>query len=161
MDEENQILTRSGYEKLKRELEALMTDQSAEIAERLVEAREDERGDEAIFFEVMVAKERLNERIHELQVILSNAQVIDDDLDPGHVTPGNRVTVYDVDEKEEIVFDLLSSTEISHGRAGVSTESPVGKALLGHKVGDTIKVEVPDGKVRYKIRKIEMIPDEA
>lgn len=157
--EQEYLLTKSGYERLKLELEDLMTRETAQVADMLAEAREDEQGEEAFFYDVMVAKERLEERIARLQEVLARARIIEDDEDPDSITPGNRVTVYDMDEKEEFSFDLLSSTEIASGRRGVSTESPVGKGLLGHKVGDKVKIDVPDGVVRYKIRRIEMIPD--
>ena len=107
----------------------------------------------------MVSKERLDERVSHLQNVLARAEIIDADEDPNTITPGNRVTVYDAAEKEEFTLDLLDHEEITHGRRGVSLDSPVGKALLGQKVGARVKVEVPDGLVTYKVRKIEMIPD--
>jgi len=159
MEEKKHVLTRSGYDKLQVELEKLLSEESGEVAEKLAEARENEAGEEAIFFETMVEKERLDERIAYLRYVLANATIVDHDDDPEHVSPGNRITVYDKDEKEELIFDLLGSAEVTSGRQGVSLDSPVGKALLGHAVGDTVKVEVPDGVVKYKIRKIELIPD--
>ena len=89
----------------------------------------------------------------------ARAEIIDADEDPDTITPGNRVTVYDTAEKEEFTMDLLDTEEITHGRRGVSLDSPVGQALLGKKVGARVKVEVPDGLVTYKVRRIEMIPD--
>lgn len=159
MEEKKHVLTRSGYDKLQVELEKLLNLESGEVAEKLAEARENEASEEAVFFETMVEKERLDERIAYLKYVLANAQIVDRDDDPDHVSPGNRVTVYDKDEKEDLVFDLLGSAEVTAGRQGVSLDSPVGQALLGHAVGDTVKVDVPDGVVRYKIRKIEVIPD--
>lgn len=160
MADQNYILTKTGYEKLRRELVALQTKEMTEVADLLAEALEDEQGEEAFFFDAMVTKERVKERIDHLENVLANATIIENDSDPDSVTPGNRVTVYDMDEKEQIIFDLRGSAEIAAGNKGVSIESPVGKALLGHKVGDKVEVEVPDGVVRYKVRKIEMIPDD-
>ena len=122
--------------------------------------REDDQGEEAVFFDAMVSKERLDERVAHLQNVLARAEIIDADEDPDVITPGNRVTVYDTAEKEEFTMDLLDTEEITHGRRGVSLDSPVGQALLGKGVGDRVKVEVPDGVVTYKVRKIEMIPYE-
>lgn len=159
MSEENIILTRAGYKKLELELETLLTHDSAEVAEQLADAMEDaDTGEEATFYDAILSKERLQQRIAELRRILARATIIDEDPDPERVSPGNRVIVWDVAEKEEAFFDLLGSQEIAHGRQGVSIESPVGKALLGHQVGDTVEIQVPMGTVRYEIRKIELIP---
>lgn len=153
-------LTRQGFEKLQRELNILTSEENSKVAEMLADAREDDQGEEAVFFDAMISKERLDERVAHLQAVLARAEIIDADEDPSTITPGNRVTVYDTQEKEEFVMDLLDTEEISHGRRGVSLDSPVGRALLGKKVGNKIKVEVPDGIVTYKVRKIDMIPDE-
>jgi len=160
MAERRILLTRSGYEQLQRELNVLTGEENTKVAEMLADAREDDQGEEAVFFDAMVSKERLDERVAHLQNVLARAEVIDADADPNTITPGNRVTVYDTTEKEEFVMDLLDTEEITHGRRGVSLEAPVGQALLGKHVGDKVKVEVPDGVVTYKVRKIDMIPDE-
>ena len=153
-------LTSKGHQKLQRELYILTNEENSKVAEMLAEAREDDQGEEAVFFDAMVSKERLDERISHLQNVLARAEIIDADEDPDTITPGNRVTVYDTVEKEEFTMDLLDTEEITHGRRGVSLDSPVGQALLGKSAGDLVKVEVPDGVVTYKVRKIEMIPDE-
>jgi transcription elongation factor GreA len=81
--------------------------------------------------------------------------VIDEDLDSRRVTPGDRVTLWDLKNNEEITYNLLSGTEVAYGHKGISADSPVGKALMGHIVGDTVDVEVPDGEACYTIRKVE------
>ena len=153
-------LTRQGFQQLQRELNILTSVENSKVAEMLAEAREDDQGEEAVFFDAMVSKERLDDRVSHLQNVLARAEIIDADEDPDTITPGNRVTVYDSAEKEEFMLDLLDSEEITLGRRGVSLDAPVGKALLGKQVGDRVKVEVPDGLVTFKVRKIEMIPDE-
>lgn len=160
MAERRILLTRSGYNKLQQELNILTGEENSKVAEMLADAREDDQGEEAVFFDAMISKERLDERVAHLQNVLARAEVIDADEDPNTITPGNRVTVYDTSEKEEFVMDLLDTEEITHGRRGVSLDAPVGRALLGKHVGDRVKVEVPDGVVTYKVRKIDMIPDE-
>ena len=160
MAERRILLTRQGYNKLQRELNILTSVENSKVAEMLAEAREDDQGEEAVFFDAMVSKERLDERVSHLQNVLARAEIIDADEDPDTITPGNRVTVYDTAEKEDFTMDLLDSEEITHGRRGVSLDSPVGKALLGKRVGDRVKVEVPDGLVTYKVQQIEMIPDD-
>ncbi len=161
MPEDRIILTKAGYARLQRELDTLLGEESQEVAELLADVHEDEAGEEATFYEALMTKERLDERIAYLRSILARAEVLEDDPDPDAVSPGNRVTVWDYEYEEEVVFDLYSSAEIAHaGRQGVSLSSPVGKALLGKKVGDVVEVKVPDGVARYKIRKIEPIPDD-
>jgi transcription elongation factor GreA len=161
MDQDDIILTRAGYEKLKRELEMLLTEDREEVVAQLLDVRDDtEAGEEATFYDAIRSKELVDQRIAHLQGILVRATIIDDDPDPERVSPGNRVTAVDMETKESIFFDLIGSEEVAHGRSGVSIESPVGKALLNHSIGDTVEVEVPIGTVRYKIKKIEMIPDD-
>ena len=160
MTERRIRLTRQGYQKLQRELNVLTSEENSKVAEMLAEAREDDQGEEAVFFDAMISKERLDERVSHLQNVLARAEIIDADDDPNMITPGNRITVYDTSEKEEFMMDLLDTEEITHGRRGVSLDSPVGRALLGKKVGARVKVKVPDGIVIFKVRKIEMIPDE-
>ena len=157
---DNIVLTRAGYEKLKRELDGLLSEESVELAAQLMDAQEDEDGEEAVFFDAMIAKDRLHERVSYLKYVLATATVLDEDPDPERVSPGNRVTVWDVAEEEELIFDILGGAEVTSGRRGVSTDSPVGKALLGQKVGDRVEVEVPIGTASYEIRKIERVPEE-
>ena len=153
-------LTRLGYQKLQRELDVLTGEENSKVAEMLAEAREDDQGEEAVFFDAMVSKERLDERVSHLQNVLARAEIIETEADPDSITAGIRVTVYDTLEKEEFTLDLLDTEEITHGRRGVSLDSPVGRALQGKQVGARVEVEVPDGLVTYKVRKIETIPDD-
>jgi transcription elongation factor GreA len=125
------------------------------VAEQLADVHEDtDWGEEATFFDAMVEKERLDERIGHLRYVLEHAEIINGDNDPDLVDPGDRVTVWDLNNKEEVVYDLIGSEEVAHGRHGVSIKSPVGQALIGHRIGDVVEVEIPDGIARYTIRKI-------
>jgi transcription elongation factor GreA len=156
MAEDRFILTPTGYETIQRDLENLL-EQSKDVAEQMADVHDDtEFGEEATYHDVMEAKERLDQRIAHLRGVLLRAQVIgDEDPDPTRADPGEEVTVWDFSAKEEVVFQLLSTEEVARGLVGVSTESPVGRALLGRRVGDVVEVDVPDGKVKYAIRKIE------
>ena len=156
MAEDRFILTPTGYDQLQRDLEDLL-DQSKEVAEQMADVHDDtEFGEEATYHDVMAAKERLDQRIAHLRGVLQRAEVIsDEDPDPTRVNLGEKVTAWDFSAKEEVEFQLLSSEEVANGLSGISTESPVGRALLGRRVGDVVEVEVPDGKVKYAIRKIE------
>jgi transcription elongation factor GreA len=149
------ILTAAGYDRLSRELKLLEEMQSGEIAE-VAEAFDDtDFGENAAFYDAVFDKDRLLDRIRNLRHVLARAEVIEEDPDPNRVSPGNHVTVWDLEENEELTFTLVSAEEVTHGVRGVSIESPVGKALLGHRVGDVVEVKVPDGLVSYTIRAID------
>ena len=161
MQPDEYVLTRAGYKKLERELNKLVNVTAKEMAERMAEMRGGaDAAEDTSFYEAMTEKNMLDERIARLQSILAQATVIDEDPDPDSASPGDRVIVRDLDEKEDLAFDLLGGYEIAHGRRGVSIMSPVGKALLGKKVGDKIEVQTPGGLARYKILSLEDIPEE-
>ncbi len=166
MADEQFILTPAGYERLQSEIGAL----EAELAERratLAEGEDDRDNmsgnDEGAFFETKTNMENLTEKINHLRFVLQRAEIRTEDANPRKIDPGERVVVWDVDAREELTFDLLSAPEVQStytvddGGRNIAIDSPVGQALLGHKVGDVVTVEVPDGKVRYAIRKIEEI----
>jgi transcription elongation factor GreA len=159
MSNEEIIITRAGYGQLKRELDKLENVEAIEMAERMVEVQgEAAFSEDSAFIDAMKEKNYLDERIGRLKSIIATATIIDDDPDPETASPGDRVIVKDLDTKEELTFDLLGGVEVAHGRRGVSIASPVGKALLGKRVGDQIEVQVPDGVSRYKIVRMETIP---
>lgn len=148
-------LTRAGYEKLTKELEKLEEMQRGEI-EQVADAFDDsDFGDNAVFYDAVFDKDRLTARINNLRHVLARADVIDEDPDPSRVSPGDKVTVWDMDSREEITLRLVSGEEVTHGVRGISLDSPVGQALLNRQVGDVITVKVPDGVVRYAVRRIE------
>jgi transcription elongation factor GreA len=161
MAEERFVLTRAGYEQLQDELKTLQERRQGAM-DTFADMSDywdiDPSPEEAAYVEARTTKEQLDERIGHLTLVLRHAEVVDDDADVSAVATGCRVTVWDVNEKRELQFDVLGSEEVTHGRHGVSAESPVGKRLLGCKAGDVIEVVVPDGMVHYAIRKIERIP---
>jgi len=161
MAEERFPLTRAGYETLKRELQDLETRHEQEVA-ALAEfdyTDLDSGRDEAAFDESTETKEDIEQRIGHLKLVLENAEVLDENPDPKRVNPGERAVVWDYTQRQMLQFDLRSGDEIVYGHErGVALDSPVGKALLGRRVGDVIEVDVPDGKARYVIRKVERIP---
>ncbi len=162
MSSDDVILTRAGYKKLERELNKLLYVETPKMVERLEEVRSTaNNGEEPAFTDALADQERLEERISNLRRLINSATVIEDDPDPESVSAGNRVTVRDEEYGDEVVFDVLGGHEVVHsGRRGVTLNSPVGKALLGQKVGTTVKVKVPDGTAKYTILKIEFMMDE-
>lgn len=158
MTDEHQ-LTRAGYEGLEKELRKLELVELPAIAQQLSDIRSetDSEGEDPQLFNILSQKNYIDERIANLKRILANATIIEDDPDPDAANPGDRVIVYDLDEKEELVFDLLDSAEVVHSRRGISTKSPVGRAMLGKRIGDKVEVETPSGKFRFKIVRFEDI----
>jgi transcription elongation factor GreA len=153
------ILTPEGLEKLKQEIEYLSGEKRREVAERIKEARE--FGDISENSEYDDAKNEqmmLEARIASLEEKLRSATVIDQsELDTNVVRVGVTVDVQDTTAGNNDTFMIVGSTEAdpSASPKRLSNESPVGKALLGHKKGDTVDVTLPSGKVRQlKIAKI-------
>ncbi len=159
MDNDGHFLTRAGYESLEKELRKLENVDLPDIASRLAEIRSetDSEGEDPQLFNILSQKNYVDERIANIKRILANATVLDEDPDPDSASPGDRVVVMDLDEKEEITFDLLDSAEVVHSKRGISTRSPVGRALLGKRIGDKVEVNTPGGKARFKIIRFEEV----
>jgi transcription elongation factor GreA len=170
MAEEKILLTQAGYDTLLQEMERLKAQREGRM-DQLGDVQNHTGGDNmleiAAYFETITMKEHFDERIGHLQFVLERAEIRADDPDQQRIDPGERVTVFDVLSREEIVFDLLSGEEVmvtytrEDGGRDVSVSSPVGQAMLGKRVGDIIEVEVPEGRARYAIRRIEPLPGSA
>jgi transcription elongation factor GreA len=157
MAEKKNILTYEGLRKLEEELDDLIVVKRKEIAQKIKEARE--QGDLSENAEYDAAKDEqrdIEARIEQIEKILKNAEVIDEDeVDLEKISIGCKVTVLDVEYEEEEEFRIVGSSEANSLKGKISNESPVGKALLGAKVGDTINVETQAGVVQYKVLAIE------
>jgi transcription elongation factor GreA len=151
------ILTAEGYEKLKQEIEYLQTEKRREVAERIRIARE--FGDIAENSEYDDAKNEqamLEHRIATLEERLVAARVIDtDEVSKDVVSIGSKVRLKDVDANETIEYHIVGSAEANPAEHRLSNESPVGKAIIGHKKGETVEVTTPRGSLKYKILEIK------
>ena len=149
-------LTQKAYDKLMEKLKYLKTVRSRELSEAIGKARD--QGDISENAEYDAAKEAqgLNEkRIVELEEKLANAQILDDsNIDKDKAFIGATVTLEDLDRERELNYMLVAELEADFAEKKISVTSPVGKALLGHKVGDVIAIKVPAGDLNYKILKI-------
>ena len=154
---EKQFLTKKGYDERVARLEELKVVRRKEVAQKLKEARE--QGDLSENAEYDAAKDEqrdIEARIEELEKILKNAEVVvEDDVDLDTINIGCTVDVYDKEFEEEIVFQLVGSTEANSLEGKISNESPVGKALIGKKVGDVVAVETQAGVIQYKVLDIK------
>jgi len=149
-------LTAEGAEKLKAELAELKGPQREELALRLRDAIQ--MGDLSENADYHKAKEDqgfLEGRIQELEHILREAIIIEDQPNnTDEVTVGNHVTIQE-DGMEPEIYHLVGSKEADPRNGRISNESPIGKSLIGHKVGEEVLVETPGGSIKLKILKIE------
>lgn len=149
-------LTEEGKRKLQEELAELKGPRRNTIAQRLKHAIE--MGDLSENADYKSAKEDqgfLEGRIQEIETILKTAEVVDrDNHKPGEVNIGSKITVQEAGFPPE-VFILVGSQEADMRAGKISYESPIGKALLGHKNGDAIEVKIPNGTINLKILVIE------
>lgn len=148
-------LTSEGAARLKAELEELTGPKREELAARLRAAIQ--MGDLSENADYHKAKEDqgfLEGRIQELEYILKNAAIIEENANNGVVSIGSHVTIQEADFPEE-TYHLVGATEADPANGKISHESPIGQALLAHKVGDTVEAETPGGVIKLKILKIE------
>lgn len=152
------ILTPEGYEQLKAELEHLSTEKRREIADRIAAAREfGEIAENAEYDDAKNEQMMLEHRIAQLEDRLANAELIDKKkVDTSVVSVGSVVRLRDVDAKQTTEYFIVGSAEANPAENKLSNESPVGKAIMGRKKGETVEVATPRGsKVKYKIMEIK------
>ncbi|MFC1561036.1 transcription elongation factor GreA [Candidatus Latescibacterota bacterium] len=149
-------LTREGEKKLHKELKHLKEVRRPQVIKAIAEARR--KGDLTENSEYDAAKEeqhKLESRIHKLEVMVRNVFIIDDKKIPSdRAYIGACVDLEDVETGEELFYILVNEFEADIKHNKISTVSPIGKSLLGKKVGETVKIKIPKGTLRYKITKI-------
>ncbi len=150
------FLTSDGHRKLQEELEQLRTVKRQEIAERLHEAMEGGELIENAEYEAAKNEQAFVEgRIKELEILLATARVIDDaSASSGSVQVGSKVTLQEEGVPDEL-FTIVGAAEADPKQGLISNESPLGKALIGKKAGDTVQIEAPGGSFVVKITKID------
>jgi transcription elongation factor GreA len=151
------ILTAEGFEKLKEEIEYLSNDRRRDIADRIRVARE--FGDIAENAEYDAAKNEqahLEARIALLEERLANARVVTKkEIKTGEVSVGTKVRLRDVKANKTVEYHIVGSAEANPAENKLSNESPVGKAIMGRKKGETVEVAAPRGKLKFKIMDIK------
>ncbi len=151
------ILTYEGLRKYEEELHELKVVKRQEVAQKIKEARE--QGDLSENAEYDAAKDEqrdIEARIEELEKILKNAEVVvEDEVNLDTINIGCRVRILDVEFDEELEYKIVGSTEANSLKGKISNESPVGKALIGKRVGDEVAVETPAGIFSYKVLEIQ------
>jgi transcription elongation factor GreA len=156
MEEKTQYLTKEGEARLRAELEQLEGPARTDLARRLREAIQ--MGDLSENADYIAAKEEqgfLEGRIQELKYILRNAVIIENNGNhSGVVDVGTTVTIQEDDYSPEVYY-IVGSKEADPANGRISNESPIGKALMGKRVGDVVPVETPGGVIHFQITKIE------
>lgn len=151
------ILTYEGLQRLEEELQELKVVKRHEIAQKIKEARE--QGDLSENAEYDAAKDEqrdIEARIEEIEVILKNAEVVvEDEVDLDKISVGCKVRILDLEYDEELEYKIVGSTEANSLKGKISNESPLGRALLGSRVGDEVKVEAPVGELTYRVLEIQ------
>lgn len=149
-------LTKEGLEKLKAELEHLRTVGRTEIADKIRVARGyGDLSENSEYDEAKNEQAKIEARIIELEKMLEDVVIIEEDVNTDTVTIGVTVTVYDVEFEEELTYKVVGPAEADPMNGLISDDSPVGKALVGAKVGDEVIAEAPVGELKFKIVSIE------
>ncbi len=151
------ILTPEGYEKLKHEIEHLSNEKRREVADRIRVAREfGDINENAEYDDAKNEQALLEHRIATLEERLRNARVIEKkEISKDVVSVGSKVKLRDVDAKRTVEYHIVGSAEANPVENKLSNESPVGKAIIGHKKGETVEVSAPRGALKFKILEIK------
>ncbi len=159
MADKKHILTYAGLKQYEDELQNLKVVKRKEVAQKIKEARE--QGDLSENAEYDAAKDEQRDielRIEELEKLLKNAEVVvEDEIDLDKINIGCKVKLLDVEFDEEMEFFIVGSTEANSLQNKISNESPVGRALMGKVVGDTVEVETQAGNIQYKVLEIQRV----
>lgn len=157
MEEKEVILTQEGFDKLEEQLNYLKTEKRTEIAERIKIARGfGDLSENAEYDEAKNAQAENEQAIADLEAKIRNAKIIDSkEIDTKTVQVGNLVKLLDLEFNEEVLYTIVGSTEVNLEENKISNESPMGKALIGRKKGETIEVDAPAGIIEFKILAIK------
>lgn len=155
-EEKKVILTREGYDKLEQDLNYYITVRRNEISEQIAIARGfGDLSENAEYDEAKNEQSRIEAKIVEMENTLRNCVVVEDtDVDTETVGVGNAVKVKNLTMKADQTITIVGANEIDPANMKISSESPIGAALLGKKVGQTVSVEVPGGEMKLKVLEI-------
>lgn len=150
-------LTKEGVEKYEQRLEYLKTTGRTEIAEQIKIARSfGDLSENAEYDAAKIEQARMEYEIVEIETMLRNVVIIDEDtINTEVVNVGNTITVYNKAMDKEQTFQIVGSAEANPMQKRISNESPVGKGLLGHKVGEVVSIQTPGGLTEIEIKSIE------
>src|SRR5918992_2034625 len=147
------ILTPEGYEKLKQEIEYLSNEKRREVADRIRAAREfGDINENAEYDDAKNEQALLEHQIAKLEERLRDARVLEKgDVKSDVVSVGSLVRLRDIDANKTFEYHIVGSAEADPAESRLSNESPVGKAIMGRKKGETVEVTTPRGALKFKI----------
>ena len=151
------ILTQDGYKKLQAEIDHLRTEKRREVAERIRVAREfGDIAENAEYDDAKNEQAMLEHKIAQLEERLLSARVITKkEISKDTVSVGSKVRIRDVNAKQTFEYHIVGSAEANPAENKLSNESPVGKAIMGHKKGDVVEVSAPRGALKFKSLEIK------
>ena len=146
-------MSQERYDDLVKELHYLETVREKEVSELIKEARSfGDLSENSEYDEAKTEQGKLYSKIAEMKVLIENAEIIEkSEMDTDVVNLSSSVKLLDVDENEEIEYKIVGSQEANPMEGRISDESPIGRAILGHRVGDTVTVEAPAGEMRFTV----------
>jgi transcription elongation factor GreA len=151
----NTFLTQEGFDKLQEELIYLRKEKRQEVADRLREAADGEDLIENAEYEAAKNEQAFVEgRIKELEILLATAKIIEEKNGGDCIDVGSTITIQEVGTSEKDTFTIVGAAEAKPSEGRISNESPLGRALLGHKKGEEVSVSAPDGDYQVKIMKV-------
>jgi len=151
MPQKQVYLTRQGFKKFEEELAHLKNEKRPEVAERIRKAKEfTDTVDNAEYDDAKAEQAFMEGRIQDLEYELANAVIIDDHPAADYVRLGSKVTVSDTTGEQEM-YTIVGSAEADPRRGYISNESPVGRALLGKRIGEQVDVVAPGGSFNLKV----------
>ena len=150
-------MSQERYDEIKKELHYLETVREKEVSELIKEARSfGDLSENSEYDEAKTEQGKLYSKIAELKALIEKAEIIEKtEMDRGTVALSSRIKLLDVDENEELEYQIVGSQEANPMSGRISDESPIGRGLLGHKVGETVTIDAPAGEIRFTILSVE------
>lgn len=151
-DERSTYLTAEGIVKLQEELDYLVNVRRPEVARQIAEAKADgDVSENAGYDEAKTTQAFVEGRILTVKNLLSSAKVINTNGSKEMVDIGCKVTIRDLESGDEDVYTIVGSTEVDPGNGRISLKSPIGRALMGHRIGERVEVQAPGGFIGYEV----------
>jgi transcription elongation factor GreA len=141
---------------LKDELEYLQTVRESEVADQIREARSfGDLSENSEYDEAKTEQGKLYSKIAEIKKLIENAEIVENSGGVDQVGIGSKVTVRDVEFGDEEVYQIVGSQEVNPMQGKISDDSPFGRGLMGHRVGEVVNIDAPAGVLKFEILKIE------
>lgn len=155
MAEAKYKMSRERYEEIQRELDYLQTVREKEVSELIKEARSyGDLSENSEYDEAKTEQGKLYSKIAEYKNLLENAEIVEKTSRAGVIGIGSKVLVLDVEMGEEAEYQIVGSQEVNPMTGRISDDSPFGRGLIGHKIGETVMIEAPAGELQFEILNI-------